>query len=134
MLKKTIAGYLRHPNFFGILFIGLGCETNNISSYVKKKINNNFFYSYNIQNCGGTQKAIQVYVAGELQTSGYAVTNTDPVVISFDTPPADGSEVTILVKFGVTWYAPGVNPPTASNGEPLQETNTIPALFLRGIN
>jgi altronate hydrolase len=60
MLKKTITGYLRHPNFFGILFIGLGCETNNISSYIKNKKNNNFFYSYNIQNCGGTQKAIQI--------------------------------------------------------------------------
>jgi hypothetical protein len=82
----------------------------------------------------GNQEAVQVYVGGELQTSGYAVTNTDPIVISFDTPPADGSEVTIFVKFGVTWYAPGVNPPTASNGVPLQETDTIPALFLRGIN
>jgi hypothetical protein len=82
----------------------------------------------------GTQEAIQVYLAGELQTSGYAVTNTDPVVISFNTPPADGVEVTVLVKFGSTWYAQGINPPTASNGVPLQETNTIPALFLRGIN
>lgn len=60
MLKKTISGYLRHPNFFGILFIGLGCETNNINSYLNNKINNKFFYSYNIQNCGGTQKAIQI--------------------------------------------------------------------------
>jgi hypothetical protein len=82
----------------------------------------------------GNQEAIQVYIAGELQTSGYAVTNVDPIVISFITPPADGVEVTVLVKFGVTWYAQGINPPTASNGEPLQETNTIPALFLRGIN
>jgi len=61
MLKKTITGYLQHPNFFGILFVGLGCETNNISSYLNNnnKINNKFFYSYNIQDCGGTQKAIQ---------------------------------------------------------------------------
>jgi len=82
----------------------------------------------------GNQEAIQVYVAGELQTSGYSITNIDPVVVSFNTPPADGSEITILVKFGSTWYAPGVNPPTASNGVPLQETNTVPALFLRGLN
>jgi len=61
MLKKTISGYLRHPNFFGILFIGLGCETNNINSYLNNnEMNNKFFYSYNIQNCGGTQKAIQI--------------------------------------------------------------------------
>jgi altronate hydrolase len=61
MLRKTIGGYIRHPNFFGILFIGLGCETNNINSYINdNKINDKFFYSYNIQNCGGTQKAIQI--------------------------------------------------------------------------
>ena len=78
--------------------------------------------------------AVQVYVAGELQTIGYSVTTTDPVVVLFENPPADGSEVTILVKFGVTWYAPGIDPPSASNGVALQETNTIPALFLRGLN
>ena len=61
MLKKTINGYLKHPNFFGVLFIGLGCETNNINSYLNtNKINNKFLYSYNIQNCGGTQKAIKI--------------------------------------------------------------------------
>jgi hypothetical protein len=78
--------------------------------------------------------AVQVYVAGELQISGYSVTTIDPVVVLFDNPPADGSDVTILVKFGVTWYAQGINPPSASNGVALQETNTIPALFLRGVN
>jgi hypothetical protein len=78
--------------------------------------------------------AVQVYVAGELQTSGYSVTTTEPIVVLFDNPPADGSEVTILVKFGVTWYAQGIDPASASNGEPLQETDTIPALFLRGLN
>jgi hypothetical protein len=78
--------------------------------------------------------AVQVYVGGELQTSGYSITSTDPVIVVFDNPPADGSEVAIFVKFGVTWYAPGVNPPSASNGVALQETDTIPALFLRGLN
>jgi hypothetical protein len=77
---------------------------------------------------------VQVYVAGELQTTGYSVTTIDPVVVLFDNPPANGSEVTILVKFGVTWYAQGITPPSASNGVALQETNTIPALFLRGVN
>ena len=82
----------------------------------------------------GNQEAIQVYVGGELQLTGYSVTNIDPIVISFNVAPADGSEITILVKFGVTWYAKGVNPSSASDGVALQETDTIPALFLRGIN
>ena len=45
--------------------------------------------------------------------------------------PATGVEITMLVRRGVTWYAPG--PGTASNGQPLQETQTIAARFLRGL-
>ena len=44
-------------------------------------------------------------------------------------PPLD-IQITILVRKGVTWYAPGVG--TASDGIALQETNTAAARFLRG--
>jgi hypothetical protein len=76
--------------------------------------------------------AVEVYLGGELQTSGYAISDLDPVVISFITPPASGIEVTILVRKGHSWYNPGVD--TASDGVPLQETNNPIALFLRGAN
>jgi hypothetical protein len=76
-------------------------------------------------------EAIEVYVGGTLQTAGYTVTNESPVTVLFDTAPADGSEVTILVRRGVTWYAPGVGTP--SNGVALQDTDTDAARFLRGI-
>jgi hypothetical protein len=79
-------------------------------------------------------REVEVYVAGALQTSGYTVTSETPVIITFDTAPADGSEVIILVRRGVTWYAQGSDPLSASNGEPLQITNTIPARFLQGVN
>ena len=46
-------------------------------------------------------------------------------------PPVAGVEVTILVRKGVTWYAPGVGTP--SDGNALQETNTPAARFLRGL-
>jgi hypothetical protein len=36
----------------------------------------------------------------------------------------------ILVRRGVTWYAPGAG--TASNGVALQDTDTQAARFLRG--
>jgi hypothetical protein len=49
---------------------------------------------------------------------------------SLAAPPA-GQEVTILVRRGVTWYAPGINEP--SDGVALQDTNTVPARFLRGL-
>src|SRR6185312_3977981 len=31
LLRRTIAGYARHPNFAGVLVLGLGCETNQIA-------------------------------------------------------------------------------------------------------
>jgi len=85
--------------------------------------------------------AIEVYVGGIRQyaisdttadsTYRWFVTDFDPLAVEFDIAPAAGSEVTILVRQGVTWYAPGVN--TASNGIALQDTNTQAARFLRGL-
>jgi len=61
----------------------------------------------------------------------YSIVAISPVQIIFETAPASGVEVTLLVRRGVTWYAPGIA--TASNGEPLQITNTPAARFLRGL-
>jgi hypothetical protein len=75
---------------------------------------------------------VRVYVGGiEQDQTAYEVTSLDPVTVLFDVAPANGSEVTILVRNGVTWYEPGAG--TASNGEPLQITNTPAARFLRGL-
>ena len=62
----------------------------------------------------------------------YSIVAISPATIIFETAPAAGVEVTLLVRQGVTWYAPG--PGTPSNGVPLQETNTGAARFLRGQN
>ena len=77
------------------------------------------------------EAAIEVYVGGTLVTTGYTFTSYTPVTIEFTTAPADGSDVTILIKRGVTWYQQGAG--TASNGVPLQETDTVAARFLRGL-
>jgi altronate hydrolase len=37
-LHRTLAGYARHPNFGGILMIGLGCEVNQLTLYGQKGI------------------------------------------------------------------------------------------------
>ena len=75
--------------------------------------------------------AIEVYVGGILVVSGYTVTADSPVTILFTTAPVAGVDVTILINRGVTWYAPGAGTP--SNGNPLQETETPAARFLRGL-
>jgi hypothetical protein len=61
----------------------------------------------------------------------YSIVAIDPVEIIFETAPATGIEITMLVRRGATWYAQGVG--TASNGEPLQITQTDAARFLRGL-
>jgi hypothetical protein len=63
--------------------------------------------------------------------STYILNAVNPVNITFVSAPADGAEITMLVRRGVTWYQQGAG--TASDGVPLQETNTAPARFLRGL-
>ena len=75
-------------------------------------------------------------VSNTLAQNYYRFTADNPVTIQFitsaDLPaPGDGQEVTIQQRRGVTWYQQGVS--TASDGRPLQETDTDAARFLRGI-
>lgn len=75
-------------------------------------------------------EAVEVYVGGIRQTGGYTLVSGDPVTVVFTTPPTANYQVTILVKRGLSWYAPGAG--TASNGIALQEQDTVAARFIRG--
>jgi hypothetical protein len=77
-------------------------------------------------------RAVEVYLGGALQTSGYTLSNLDPVVVIFAIAPDAGTEISIVVRKGTSWYNPGVD--TASDGVPLQITDNPMALFLRGGN
>src|ERR1035437_8047393 len=35
ILRRTMVGYARHPNFAGVLFVGLGCEQNQIAPIIE---------------------------------------------------------------------------------------------------
>ncbi len=77
-------------------------------------------------------EAVQVYVGGQLQTSGFTIATSNPVSVVFDQAPPNGYQVSIRVYQGPSsWYQPGAFTP--SNGEPLQNTDTFPARFLRGL-
>ena len=80
---------------------------------------------------GDPSQQLEVYVGGTRVLDGYVVANFNPTEIIFDVAPPAGVDVTMLVRRGVTWYQQG--PGTASNGIPLQETNTLAARFLRGL-
>lgn len=75
-------------------------------------------------------EAVEVYVGGIRQSSGYTVTSAAPVSVTFAQAPTENYQVTIAVERGLSWYQPGSG--TASNGIPLQEQNTTAARFIRG--
>jgi altronate hydrolase len=37
MLRRTLAGYARHPNFAGVLLVGLGCEDNQLDKLIEEE-------------------------------------------------------------------------------------------------
>jgi hypothetical protein len=72
------------------------------------------------------QDAILVYIGGILQTSGYTISNFNPITVSFDQAPAPGYQVSIRVRQGQDWYD------DIGDGVPLQEQQTRAARFIRG--
>ncbi|KNZ34230.1 MAG: galactarate dehydratase [Methylibium sp. NZG] len=60
VLRRTLGGYARHPNFASILVVGLGCETNQISGLMEQESlsTGTQFHTFNIQETGGTRKTV----------------------------------------------------------------------------
>jgi altronate hydrolase len=65
LLRRTIAGYARHPNFAGVLVLGLGCETNQISGLMRAEglEEGPTLTAMTIQDTGGTTKTVREGVA-----------------------------------------------------------------------
>jgi altronate hydrolase len=61
MLQRTFVGYARHPNFAGVLFIGLGCEVMQIEPLLKNNdlTEGPFLKTMTIQESGGTREAVK---------------------------------------------------------------------------
>ncbi|MDQ8023497.1 MAG: altronate dehydratase family protein [Moraxellaceae bacterium] len=62
VLRRTMLGYAKHANFAGVLFVGLGCEMNQIAPLVDELKGHapGMLQSVNIQDLGGTSQAIKV--------------------------------------------------------------------------
>jgi altronate hydrolase len=60
ILRRTLAGYARHPNFHSVLIIGLGCETNQIGGILQTQglAEHSHLRTFTIQDSGGTLKTI----------------------------------------------------------------------------
>ena len=65
LLRRTMTGYAQHPNFHGVLGIGLGCEANQINVWMgaaKLKISDKL-QAFTIQEKGGTTKSVRDGIA-----------------------------------------------------------------------
>ena len=60
-LRRTFNGYARHPNFGGVMMVGLGCETMQIKRVMEEcgLADSDTFTAYTIQDVGGTRLAIE---------------------------------------------------------------------------
>jgi altronate hydrolase len=60
VLRRTLAGYARHPNFAAVLVVGLGCEANQIQGLVAQEglEEGAELVAFNIQDTGGTTKTV----------------------------------------------------------------------------
>lgn len=60
-LQRTMAGYARHPNVGAVLFIGLGCEANQIPALLSAEslLQGPALGTMTIQEQGGTRKTIE---------------------------------------------------------------------------
>ncbi|RJX34880.1 MAG: altronate dehydratase [Desulfarculus sp.] len=64
-LQRVLAGYARHPNFAGILLVGLGCEGNQVDLLMENMelCEGPLLRAMNIQDQGGTRRTVEQGVA-----------------------------------------------------------------------
>lgn len=61
LLRRTLAGYARHPNMAGVLIVGLGCERNQVADLVGSQglQQGRLLRTMVMQEVGGTQETIE---------------------------------------------------------------------------
>ncbi|WP_373635641.1 UxaA family hydrolase [Yoonia sp. SS1-5] len=121
LLLRTLAGYAQHPNFGGVLLVGLGCEMMQLASLVgDRRISAHGDMRYmTIQQTGGTRKTIEKGVA-ELRDLAAIANRAEraPAPVSklvlgmqcggsdgysgFTANPALGAASDLLVRYGGT--------------------------------
>ncbi|HXQ41481.1 MAG TPA: altronate dehydratase family protein [Candidatus Udaeobacter sp.] len=65
LLRRTIAGYARHPNFAAVLIVGLGCESNQLPELIAEEglETGQRIHSLIIQDAGGTRRTVEAGIA-----------------------------------------------------------------------
>ncbi|MDO6730912.1 altronate dehydratase family protein [Marinovum sp. 2_MG-2023] len=58
-LVRVLKGYRDHPNFGGVLIVGLGCEVNQLTLYKPTEWAQERFQTFNIQEVGGSRSGVR---------------------------------------------------------------------------
>jgi altronate hydrolase len=60
LLERTLAGYATHANFAGAVVVGLGCEANQLQTWLAHSglQEGSTLHTFNIQDTGGTAKTV----------------------------------------------------------------------------
>jgi altronate hydrolase len=98
LLRRTLQGYATHPNFAGVLVVGLGCEVNQVGAIVGglDDAGRDRVATMTIQEAGGTRAAIEqgrAIVEDLLRRAGTARRSTVPasrLVVGLQCGGSDG--------------------------------------------
>ena len=63
VLRRTLGGYARHPNFASVIALGLGCEVNQIGGLMEEQKLAGRLRAMDIQDMGGTRKTVEAGIA-----------------------------------------------------------------------
>jgi altronate hydrolase len=94
ILERTLAGYATHPNFAGVLVVGLGCEANQINVWLAHSSlrEGKMLKVFNIQDTGGTRKTVEKGIA--------LVNEMLPAANDVKREPCSASHITIGLQCG----------------------------------
>ena len=65
LLERTLAGYATHANFWGVVVVGLGCESNQLNTWLAHSSlrEGDTLKVFNIQDSGGTRLTVEKGIA-----------------------------------------------------------------------
>ncbi|MCP1199569.1 UxaA family hydrolase [Notoacmeibacter sp. MSK16QG-6] len=98
LLRRTLSGYVRHPNVFGAVVMALGCERNNLGVFLEEeKLEvGERLKTVTLQDVGGVAKAVETargYIEEMLPEANKCVRETvsaENLVVGLQSSTADG--------------------------------------------
>ena len=94
VLRRTLTGYATHANFAAVLVVGLGCEANQIKTWMAQAGlgEGERLHAYSIQDSGGTRAAVERGIA--------LVNELLPQADAVERVPCDAGELVLGLQCG----------------------------------